>query len=242
MNKKEKIIPHEVIWDHEKSSRIWEYYSFSIAHQQKYFSKRCGHEVARLLSRKLLPKVESILDYSCGHGDLIAASIPYLGPRHKISACDVSSTSVEMTTKRFSKMPFFSEAIVVETFPSPLSSNYFDLIIATEVIEHLNSEELGNVLTEMARTIKQGGYIFVTTPYKEDLVTEKTMCPECGCIFHRWQHQQSWSPEKIMSAFSHFGFQPVECRNIQWGSWLVKLYCWMARLEGNGIYYIGKKF
>ena len=99
-NDQDTFVRHEVTWTPLSSSRIWEFYSSSMAHRKKYFGNRCGHEVAGLLSRKLFPKVNTILDYSCGRGDMLAACIPFLKSRHQIYACDISKNGIEVKTKR----------------------------------------------------------------------------------------------------------------------------------------------
>jgi hypothetical protein len=45
--------------------------------------------------------------------------------------------------------------------------------------------------------VKPGGYFLGTVPYKEDLDENKVICPDCGKIFHRWGHQQSFDETKL---------------------------------------------
>lgn len=232
---------HEVIWTKDSSTRLWDYYSSSNAHRTKYFGYRCGQEIARLLSKKLFPKVTTILDYSCGRGDLLSKCVPLLKKRHKIYACDMSIKSIEETSGKLRTISNFVRASVINSLPSELPSRSFDLVVATEVLEHLNDSELENTLEDIARIVNIGGYIFITTPFRENLESEKTICPDCGCVFHRWQHQRSWSLEEIKSTLGIYGFEMIECRNVHWGPWPLKLYFWLTRVPGNGIYYIGKK-
>jgi 2-polyprenyl-3-methyl-5-hydroxy-6-metoxy-1,4-benzoquinol methylase len=234
-------IHHEVVWTKDSSARLWNYYSSSEAHRSKYFGYRCGQEVARLLSRKLFPKVTTILDYSCGRGDLLSKCVPLLKKRHKIYACDMSTASIEETSAKLKTISNFVRAHIINNLPSELPSRSFDLVIATEVLEHLNESELEKTLVDIARIVSIGGYLFITTPFGENLESEKTICPECGCVFHRWQHQRSWSPQEIISTLSIYGFETIECKNVQWGPWLLKLYFWITQSPGNGIYYIGKR-
>jgi 2-polyprenyl-3-methyl-5-hydroxy-6-metoxy-1,4-benzoquinol methylase len=240
-NNQDKFVRHDIEWTPLASYRIWEFYSSSVAHRKKYFGNRCGIQVARLLSHKLFHKVTSILDYSCGRGDILEACIPFLKSHHKIYACDISEKGIEITTDRLKNTPNFSGATAIKTFPSHFPNQAFDLVIATEIIEHLNSTELHQVLSDLARITAKGRYVFITTPYEEDLHSEETMCPECGCVFHRWQHQRSWSPDELVSILSSYGFTTLECKNLQWGAWPIRLYYRLARLTGNGIYYIGRK-
>ena len=241
MNEHQKFDNYHIQWTEESSSRLWNYYSSSSAHREKYFGSRCGRQVARLLSKKLLSKVETILDYSCGRGDLLFQCVPFLKPKHKIYACDISTASIKKTSTKLKFSPNFVSASVIKNYISEIEAGSFDLVIATEVLEHLNDIELNKTLEDVSRIIRIGGFIFLTTPYQENLEKEKTVCPDCGCIFHRWQHQRSLTPDELAKIMETYGFKKIECNNILWGQWPLRLYFWITRKPGNGIYFIGKK-
>lgn len=57
----------------------------------------------------------------------------------------------------------------------PFEDNLFDLIIFTEVIEHLPCNPV-NVMKEVIRVLKQGGHLILTTPNQNNLFTK------CKCI------------------------------------------------------------
>lgn len=241
MNNENQFQPHEIKWDDQKIIRMWDYYSQSKSHQYKYFGRQSGKEVASILNKKIFGKIESIIDFSCGKGDLLKACLPYLNNNQKIFAADISKSSIEETLAKINNYSGFLGSCVIEKFPTSLTSDRFDLVIFTEVIEHLNDNQLYIILDEIQRITKPGGFVFITTPYEEDLQAEKTICPDCGCIFHRWQHLRSWSIEKLISTTSNHGFKAIECKNIQWGPLLLKIYFKIISRAGNGIYYIGQK-
>jgi len=237
----ENFASHEITWNSEKAGRIWSFYSQSISHQRRYFGRQTGTEVAQLLKRKVLRKVTSIIDFSCGRGDLIHACSKFLRPDQRIHGADVSPDSVRAAQNLNREHLTFSGITAINNFPSTLASDSFDLVIATEVIEHLSDPELDKVISEIKRILRPSGFLFVTTPFEEDLETEKTLCPECGCIFHRWQHMRSWSIVELKQKMECNGFKTVECRNIQWGPTLLKWYFKLTGRKGNGIYYFGQK-
>ena len=233
--------PHDISWSAETASRLWRYYSTSLHHQRKYFGQQSGEEVAALLDRKLFGKATEILDFSCGKGDLIRACLSRLKPNQHIHGADISPASVLAAESQNRSHPSFSGTKSFERYPLPFDDAKFDLVIATEVVEHLTGEELADGFGEIWRLLLPGGYIFLTTPHRENLDAEKTQCPECGCTFHRWQHIQSWTIEALLATVEGHGFRSLECRNIQWGPWLLKCYFKLAGRAGNGIYYIGQK-
>lgn len=241
MKNKTDFQPHTIEWNDQKVIQLWDYYSASESHQNRYFGRQSGKEVASILNRTVFKRAKSILDFSCGKGDIIQACLPYFSSNQKIYATDISKSSIEETSARLKNHPAFMGATLIEKFPSSLPSNQFDLVIFTEVIEHLSDSQLDTILTEIHRVIKPNGFIFITTPYQENLEAEKTICPECGCIFHRWQHLRAWSLESLIGTTRSYGFKKVECKNIQWGPLLLKIYFKLSKRAGNGMYYIGQK-
>ncbi|MCL0048707.1 class I SAM-dependent methyltransferase [Dehalococcoidia bacterium] len=53
----------------------------------------------------------------------------------------------------------------------PFKDNSFDLITATEVLEHV--EEYEDVISEINRVLKPGGFVFMTTPTPIDQLIRK---------------------------------------------------------------------
>lgn len=237
----ERFTPHEIQWTPEKTKRLWDYYSSTPAFRSKYFGSRCGDEVARLIARKLLPRCADILDYSCGRGDVLSALSRRAGPEHRLFGCDFSRASVHEAEQRLQGKRGFAGLSVLESLPSALASESFDLVVATEVLEHLTSEEFAILVGDIRRILRPGKFVFATTPFEENLEREKTMCPDCGSVFHRWQHQRSWSVDSISSAMAAQGFAALEARPIQWGPLPIKLYCMLTGRPVDGLYYIGRK-
>lgn len=241
MTKDPRFQPHDISWNSETTTRLWRYYSTSPHHQRKYFGQQAGEEVAELLDRKLFGKATEILDFSCGKGDLIRACLSHLKQTQKIYGADMSPDSLRATEVQNREHPSFGGTTLNDRYPLPFDAGRFDLVIATEVVEHLADEELNCVFGEIWRLLVPGGHMFLTTPHQENLDAEKTQCPECGCTFHRWQHIQSWTIDSLLAMAEQHGFRAVECRNIQWGPWLLKCYFKLVGRVGNGIFYIGQK-
>ncbi len=80
----------------------------------------------------------------------------------------------------------------------------FDSIIATEVIEHLNDEQLTKTIKLIKNSLSDNGIAIFTTPNKEDLSKSMIYCPEADCVFHRWQHVRSWSEESLKKYLSTY--------------------------------------
>ena len=71
-----------------------------------------------------------------------------------------------------------------------------------------------SVFLELARLVRSGGYLIITTPNEEDIKENCLICPECGCEFHRGQHIHSFDQIKLADTVSQFGFVPVFCKPV----------------------------
>lgn len=74
----------------------------------------------------------------------------------------------------------------------PFEAGAFDVVVASEVLEHLDAVQGAAGLAEIARVLAPRGVFLGTVPYNEDLSLGETVCPCCGVRFHRWGHQRSF--------------------------------------------------
>lgn len=198
---------HEIQWTEEKVKRIWDYYAKNPSYQNQYFSFHSGKFILKHVKRYLpLKKMDSILDFGCGTGYLMEHLLKLAGGQ--CFGLDLSEEAVRQVNQRFSSHPGFGKAVWVERLPSPFAGNSMDLVISVEVVEHLDDEQLSEMLKEIYRILKPEGYLVITTPNKEDLEANKAICPECGCIFHRWQHVKTWSSQDLESWLIRHNFKP----------------------------------
>ena len=194
---------HPIVWDDAKVARLWNYYAKTPPYSDNYFSKVHG---AQILSSCGLPLHEplKILDFGCGPG-FIWDYIKALGAAWTYVGVDFSRNSVDQLVRRAQGDAQFHSALSVSGFPTDLPAGEFDAVFLIEVLEHLNDDHLSATLNEVVRVVKTNGAVVVTTPNEEDLSLSAKYCPECGAIFHEWQHVRSWSRESLSRCMSSFG-------------------------------------
>ena len=182
------------------------------------------------------------LDFSCGQGDVIAALLPYLRSAHEIYATDFSDTYVRAVAERFKGEPRFRGATLIQSLPSRLPTGHFDVVFATEVIEHLRDDELDGMLAECKRVLKPGGRVFFTTPNEEDYDAAKMMCPDCGCIYHKWQHVRTWTVDNLRDRMEEAGLRTRVVKAVAWLNWRGKLMSLLTtrKIDRNGLVYVGE--
>ncbi len=89
----------------------------------------------------------------------------------------------------------------------PFSDKTFDLVMANDVLEHLDREARLGALGEMARIADR--YIIVTVPFMEDLNLACTRCSDCGRYYHVNRHGASFGLRELGALLEKFGYQCV---------------------------------
>lgn len=95
----------------------------------------------------------------------------------------------------------------------PFRSGSFDFVVVSEVLEHLDDAAGQEALAEIARVLGATGWILGTVPHAEDLASQRTVCPRCGLVFHRWGHQRSFDPRSLRRSLDeHFAVERISVR------------------------------
>jgi len=135
----------------------------------------------RILS--LIPTdVESILDAGCGGGALMLKLVKK--KEWRLSGIDLSHTGTDYI-KDHLQLDACQGSIVNMNF----RDNQFDLVICSEVLEHLSNSDLPLAISELFRVSKK--YVLITTPYKENLRYHQVKCSNCKSTFHPAGHIRS---------------------------------------------------
>lgn len=189
-------------WSPEQSRAFWDWES---RHPERFFATTCAPELVRRVRRHLAGG-GSILDYGSGAGALIDQ---LLGRGDRVAGSDASPAAVDGLRRRFTSHPNFLGAFHTDELLAA-GAPRFDVIFATEVVEHLYDDWLDALLANLRRIVHPGGRIVFTTPNEEDLDEETLACPCCGKPFHRWQHVRSWSRTSLTAYLEARGFRTLE--------------------------------
>lgn len=109
----------------------------------------------RLLEREVRPG-ERALDLGCGEGDFTAI---LAGAGARAVGVDVAEAALDRARRRHPELQFELAAI---DGPLPLPDASFDLVWASEVIEHV--ADTARWLSEARRVLAPGGRLLITTP------------------------------------------------------------------------------
>jgi len=78
----------------------------------------------------------------------------------RVYGIDIGDRLVDVCRKRYPKGKFS----VASAVKLPFKDNSFDIVLCTEVIEHVNNQK--KVISEIFRVLKKNGYLILTTPNK----------------------------------------------------------------------------
>lgn len=139
---------------------------------------------------------DSIVDVGCGEGFVLNYLLPLI-ENAECSAIDVNPDEVEVAERN---LPFCRVSLG-SAYEIPLESNGADLVLCTEVLEHL--EDPRRALAEITRVARQS--ILLTVP-REPIWRILNMLR--GAYWSDWgntpDHRQNWSTREFCSLVSEF--------------------------------------
>lgn len=195
---------HDVVWTPELVERFWSTFASRKAAEASYFGTQAGVSLIRYVSRSVSLEGKDILDYGCGDGAILKAM---LDRGLRCRGLEFSVESAKRCEARLAGRAGFGGVVVASSLPTPLESASVDVVLCTEVIEHLLDDSLGETLRELHRILRPGGQLVITTPNDEDLEARKMHCPECGASFHPWQHVRSFDAPSLRVLLEGVGFR-----------------------------------
>lgn len=210
-----------LVWTPDLVTRFWDDVSSTRLMEMSFF-RTGGRGLFSIIGHYFRPGA-SCLDIGAGDGDLAqwasdrGCKVALMEPSEKRQAA--------IREKPFASSPNFLG------FIEPSSNDLFDIVIATEVIEHVLDEQMDDFLGALKKHIKPGGTLIITTPNEEDLELAMAYCPVSGTLFHRWQHVRSFSAESLATLLSGAGFRPIEVRRVDYSDYrLPRFFRWPLTL------------
>ena len=131
-------------------------------------------------------RVQSVLELGCGDGRILNR-MPARWTRVGLDADQVRVSQVE------------APRLVGNIASIPVRDEQFDLVLAAEILEHLDELTFHPALIEMERVTRR--FIMITVPFEESLAANYRKCSRCSCIYHAWGHSRRFTTRDLRGLF-----------------------------------------
>lgn len=193
----------EIEWTEEKISKFWGFISRQT--NIEYSGDVISQRLVKMIRRRL-PGSGNVLDIGFGTGKLLMI----------LYNMGYSCYGIELSKDTSSGVNFPDDVKVkygsITNIPF---DEGFDVIFATDVLEHLPSGDLNEGLVQIRNNLSDDGIFIATTPANERREDQFIMCPECGAVFHRYQHIHSFDEEKLKDVYNKAGLKIVELKKVE---------------------------
>jgi ubiquinone/menaquinone biosynthesis C-methylase UbiE len=140
--------------------------------------------------------VDSVLDIGCGDGRITNKLTKF----KKVVGLDFSKTALKYV--RFDK-------IIASCTSIPFRSGSFNLLLLSEVLEHLDEKAYQETLKEIERIDKR--YVVISVPYEQNLNAFLCKCANCGHTYlgssSAGEHVRTFNNKNLELLFNKFSLR-----------------------------------
>ena len=138
--------------------------------------------------------VETVLDIGCGNG--IVTNMIDLPLVVGIDFARIPLSQVKANT------------IQASIDALPITNRKFDLVILTEILEHLDDETYIKAMKELKRL--NARYYLITVPFKESIELDVCKCSACGNLFNPNHHYRKFDETWFVKEFAGYHLERNE--------------------------------
>ncbi len=187
--------------------------------ENNFFQRLWHHRRFKLIIEEIkqLPVRGKILDIGCHSGDL--TQIIFSSTQAEVYGLDISSAAISYAQVRFPSINFIRADLAQKM---PFTNNYFQIITALDVLEHVI--DLEAVLRETKRVLQSGGYFLVGVPSENILF--KIVWFFWGLFKGRVWHGTHINgfQAKNINIFKDLGFRKLKEKKIFFGMWKLTIF------------------
>lgn len=199
MSKLEPPLP--LSWTPELVQKFWDMFALSPLTFMS-FGKQISRNLLNIIQR-FLPENARILDFGGGDGD-IAEVLLQAG-----YAVAIYDSSPERSNNALSKLHSYDNFFGYIQSPIEHEAK-FDVVLCFEVLEHILEQDVPLAMKNITHLLKRDGIFIGTVPNNENLLSRQCICPQCGVMFHRWQHVRSFDEKSLHNFLQLHGLDDIK--------------------------------
>jgi cyclopropane fatty-acyl-phospholipid synthase-like methyltransferase len=192
----------------DKTTKVWEKI---FQEKGKVFTE--PHEDMNTVVQTLRKqRAKKILDLGSGSGRHV---IYFSKKGFSVYGLDHSLSGLDMTKKWLKEEGFHAELVAQEiTDNFPWKDNFFDAVIAIQVIHHADIATIKEIISEVERVVKKNGFIFITVPKLKNQgenfkqIEPNTYIPLDG--LEKGLPHHIFTPEELKILFSNFNVIDIQ--------------------------------
>ncbi len=165
-----------------------------VAAEAWHFWFRARRQLVLWALGRYFPSCRSVIDVGCGTG-FVVQELQRTSPHLRVVGCDILHEAVLAARRRQQNLPVFQADVLRLSV-----RRQFDVIAALDVIEHLDDDE--GALSEMFRTLQNGGGLIVTVPQHQWLWSQ---------IDEFSHHRRRYDRAGLVGKLQAAGFDVLHC-------------------------------
>jgi len=178
----------------DTQDKIWEHFQNEQADSFKGAQPRLNYLIKTILHQQKTAS-SKVLNIGAGDG--------FLELKAQQSGLDIYCLDPDQNTiRRLASHGIRSFQGYIEKMP--FDDDTFDFVVASEILEHLETAQFKRGLREVLRVLTSGGWFIGTVPYNEDMRLNQVVCPDCGKRFHRWGHERTFGRSTLRSELTPY--------------------------------------
>jgi len=143
----------------------------------------------------LIPEdVGTVLDIGCGNGIITnMINLPFV--------VGIDFARIPLSQVKTNTIQASIDAL-------PIKNSKFDLVILTEVLEHLDDETYIKAIKELKKL--NARYYLITVPFKESIELDVCKCSKCGNLFNPSHHYRKFDETWFIKEFTGYHLEKNE--------------------------------
>lgn len=174
-----------------------------------------------------LKSPKNILDIGCGAG---ALGLYLANNGNTVLGIDISQKAVESANESAKYLGFKKAKFQKMNFPNKVPNKKFDMILFTEVIEHLENDDLA--LKKIYNLLKPEGIVIISTPSKNAPLHKLGLAKEFD---KKVGHLRRYTLEELIKKANKYEFKILETKKVEG---IIRNFLFLNPIAGKFIRFI----